>query len=184
MTPDRIWTITFMALSAPWMFVLCRKDLVARRLPNALTLGGLTCALVLATVRGGVSGLVDALTAAGICILILLIPFLVRAAGGGDLKMLAACGALVGTRGVLLLFISMSFSGLLVALVMLCAHRVGAARLKHCFRSAFDWRYDRAAGKAALPPREDESGRIPFSIAIALGTVVTLVSAYLNGGVS
>ena len=97
--------------------------------------------------------------------------------------MLAACGTLVGTRGVLFLFVATSFSGLAVAVAMLAARRASAPRLRHLFRSVFDWRYDRAAGRAALPPREDESGRIPFSLAIAVGTVATLaVQAYGRGG--
>ena len=162
-----------MTLVIPWLIVLCWMDIRSRRLPNALTLGGLAGGLVLAAVRYGTDGCVDALTAAGVCVLILILPFLVRAAGGGDLKMLAACGTFVGMRGVLLLFVAMSFSGLFVAIVMLVARQASAHRLKHIFRSLFDWRYDRAAGKAALPPREDESGRIPFSLAIASGTLIT-----------
>ena len=173
LSPYRIWTMVTMTLVIPWLIVLCWMDIRSRRLPNALTLGGLAGGLVLAAVRYGTDGFVDALTAAGVCVLILILPFLVRAAGGGDLKMLAACGTFVGMRGVLLLFVAMSFSGLFVAIVMLVARQASAHRLKHIFRSLFDWRYDRAAGKAALPPREDESGRIPFSLAIASGTLIT-----------
>ena len=184
MSTYHIWTISTMALIVPWLIVLCRLDIRSRRLPNVLTLGGLVGGLVLAAVRYGTDGLVDALTAAGICVLILLLPFFLRAAGGGDLKMLAACGSFVGVRGVLLLFVAMSFSGLVVALVMLVARQASAHRLKHIFRSLFDWRYDRAAGKAALPPREDESGRIPFSLAIAAGTVITLsLEIFMTGAV-
>ncbi len=121
------------------------------------------------------SGFVDGLSAAGICILFLLIPFLVRAAGAGDLKMLAACGAFVGMKSVLLLLLCVSFAGFFVAVGMLVTRKVGAARLKHAFRTLFDWRYDRKAGRAVLPPKEDEGNRIPFGLAIALGTLATLV---------
>lgn len=183
MSPYRIWTMVTMTLVIPWLVVLCWMDIRSRRLPNALTLGGLAGGLVLAAVRYGADGFVDALTAAGVCVLILILPFLVRAAGGGDLKMLAACGTFVGLRGTLPLFVAMSFSGLLVALVMLVARQASAHRLKHIFRTLFDWRYDRAAGKAALPPREDESGRIPFSLAIAAGTVITLALEAFQVGV-
>lgn len=183
MSLDCIWTLAVLAFSAPWLAVLCRMDVRSRRLPNALTLGGLAVGLALAAVRFGTDGFTDALAASGICVLIMLLPFLVRAAGGGDLKMLAACGTLVGTRGVLFLFVATSFSGLAVAVAMLAARRASAPRLRHLLRSVFDWRYDRAAGRAALPPREDESGRIPFSLAIAVGTVATLaVQAYGRGG--
>ncbi|MBQ7190308.1 MAG: prepilin peptidase [Kiritimatiellae bacterium] len=160
-------------LLLPWLTILCVKDLRTRRLPNVWTLGGLACALVLDFVQGGGVGLMDGLAAAGVCILFLLIPFFVRAAGGGDVKMLAACGAFVGMKQVLLLLIAVSFAGFFVALAMLITGKVGVARMKHAFRTLFDWRYDRAAGRAALPPKEDEGNRIPFGLAIAIGTLAT-----------
>lgn len=173
--PNLSWTILRMALLAPWLAVLCWEDLKTRRLPNAWTLGGLAAGLIVQFGWGGVAGLVDGLEAAGVCVLFLLIPFLVRAAGAGDLKMLAACGAFIGMRQVLLLLLSVSFAGFFVAVGMLVTRKVGAARMKHAFRSLFDWRYDRKAGRAALPPREDEGNRVPFGLAIAIGTLATLV---------
>ena len=169
------WTILRMVLLTPWLAVLCVKDLKTRRLPNLWTLGGLAAGLIVQLGWGGVAGLVDGLEAAGVCVLFLLIPFLIRAAGAGDLKMLAACGAFVGMRQVLLLLLSVSFAGFFVAVVMLVTRKVGAARMKHAFRTLFDWRYDRAAGRAALPPKEDEGNRVPFGVAIAIGTLATLL---------
>jgi len=169
------WTILRMVLLTPWLAVLCVKDLKTRRLPNVWTLGGLAVGLLVQLGWGGVAGLVDGLEAAGVCVLFLLVPFLVRAAGAGDLKMLAACGAFIGMRQVLLLLLSVSFAGFFVAVGMLVTRKVGAARMKHAFRSLFDWRYDRKAGRAALPPREDEGNRVPFGLAIAIGTLATLV---------
>ena len=161
-------------LLAPWLVVLCIKDIKTRRLPNAWTLGGLAAGLLVGLGQGGIAGFLDGLEAAGVCVLFLLLPYLVRAAGAGDLKMLAACGAFVGMRNVLALLVAVSFAGFFVAVGMLLARKVGAARMKHAFRVLFDWRYDRRAGRAALPPREDEGNRVPFGIAIAIGTLVTL----------
>lgn len=164
-----------MALLAPWLVALCVKDVRTRRLPNAWTLGGLAVALVVDFGLEGVSGLLDGLAAAGVCVLFLLVPFLVRAAGGGDVKMLAACGAFVGMRSVLLLLLATSFAGLFVAIGLVVRKAVGLARVKHALRCLFDWRYDRAAGRASLPSKDDEANRIPFALAIALGTAATLV---------
>lgn len=172
---DGTWTILRTAILLPWLVVLCYKDLTSRRLPNVLTLSGLAVGLVLDFGWAGLSGFLDGLAAAGVCILFLLIPFLVRAAGAGDLKMLAACGAFTGMRQVMLLLLAVSFAGFFVALGMLIARKVGLPRMKHAFRSLFDWRYDRKAGRAALPPKEDEANRVPFGVAIAIGTLVALV---------
>lgn len=174
MTPIS-WIILRAVLLTPWLAVLCIKDIKTRRLPNAWTLGGLAAGLAVQFGWSGVAGLIDGLQAAGVCILFLLVPFLIRAAGAGDLKMLAACGAFVGMKQVLLLLLAVSFAGFFVAVAMIIARKVGMARMKHAFRSLFDWRYDRSAGRAALPPKEDEGSRIPFGIAIAVGTWVTLL---------
>lgn len=173
--PSHAWILLRVALLTPWLAGLCWKDLKTRRLPNVWTLGGLAAGLVVQFGWGGVEGLLDGLEAAGVCVLFLLIPFFVRAAGAGDLKMLAACGAFVGMRQVLLLLLAVSFAGFFVAVGLLVTGKVGVPRMKHAFRCLFDWRYDRAAGRAALPSKEDEGNRVPFGVAIALGTLATLI---------
>ena len=169
--------IVRIVLPVPWLAALCASDWKSRRLPNVLTLGGLAAALVFDFGIGGLGGLADGLEAAGVCILVL--PFLVRADGAGDLKMLAACGAYAGMRLVLPFLLAVSFAGFFVALAMLVSRKVGAARMKHAFRSLFDWSYDRKAGRAALPPREDEGNRVPF---IFGSRVSLLTEAMLRSG--
>ena len=140
-----------------------------------LTLGGLLVALAMALGLGGMPALVDPLMAAGCAFLFLIIPFLLRAAGAGDVKMLAAAAAFLGLHTVPFFLLATSFAGLFVAIVMIFMRQVSAARLKHAFRTLFDWRYDRKAGKAALPPKDDERARVPFGCAIAIGTWATLI---------
>ena len=168
------WLIFRAGILTPWLGCLCWSDAKRRRLPNVLTLGGLLAALCAQAGFWGMPGLRDGLAAAGVCALFLLIPFLVRAAGAGDLKMLAACGAFAGLRETPFLLMAVSFAGLLVAVPMLIMRKVAAARLVHAFRCLFDWRYDRAAGRAAIPPKDDERVRVPFGIAIAIGMWATL----------
>ena len=170
------WLIFRASILTPWLGYLCWSDAKRRKLPNVLTLGGLVAGLCAQAGWNGLHGFTDALGAAGIAVAFLLIPFLVRAAGAGDVKMLAACGAFLGMRWMPLFLMAVSFAGLFVALAMLFMRKVTTARLKHAFRCVFDWRYDRAAGKAALPPKDDERARVPFGIAIALGTWLTLIT--------
>lgn len=167
-------------LLTPWLIALCVSDVRRRILPNKLTLGGLAVGLALAAGFGGASGFLDALAAAGCGVLFLILPFLLRAAGAGDVKMLAACAAFVGLAQLPFFLMAVSFAGLFVALVMIAMKQVSAARLKHAFRTLFDWRYDRKAGKAAIPKRDDERARVPFGCAIAIGTWATLVNEWLS----
>jgi len=164
-----------LALLTPWLIALSVSDVKRRILPNVLTIGGFLVALALALGLGGIPALVDALYASGLAFLFLFIPFLVRAAGAGDVKMIAAAAAFLGFARLPFFLMATSFAGLFVAVVMICMKQVTAARLKHAFRSIFDWRYDRKAGRAAIPKRDDERARVPFGCAIALGAWATLI---------
>ena len=142
--PSYDWII--LAAATPWVFFLCRSDWRERRLPNVLTLGGL--AVVLAFRLGwGFSFFLDGIFGALLCGGFLLIPMLLHAAGAGDVKMLAACGAACGLGLSLYFLLATSLFGLLLVVVMLCARAADGARLKHYARVLFDWRYDRAEGR-------------------------------------
>jgi len=166
--------------ASPWLACLCRSDWKTRRLPNRLTLGGLVVALVFRLGFGGVAFL-DGLGGMLVCGAFLLLPVLLRAAGSGDLKMIAACGAVAGFSDCLNFLLAMSLCGLALVIVMLATRAADGARLKHYARSLFDWRYDRAAGRAALPPKEAESVRVPFGIAIAAGLWLVLLLRCAKG---
>ena len=172
------WTIFRAILLTPWLIWLCRSDVKSRRLPNAGTLGGLAAGLLVQSGWWGWSGLKDGILAVCIAVGFLLIPFLIRAAGAGDVKMLAACGAFIGLRWTPVFLMAVSFAGLFVAAWMLCCRQVTVARLKHAFRCLFDWRYDRKAGRAAIPAKDDERARVPFGVAIAIGTWATLIAEF------
>lgn len=169
-----IWLIFRASILTPWLGYLCWSDAKHRRLPNVLTLGGLAAGLCVQAGFWGWAGFKDGLAAAGVAVLFLILPFLLRAAGAGDVKMLAACAAFLGLRETPLFLVAVSFAGLFVAVAMLLARKVTAARLEHALRCLFDWRYDRAAGRAAIPPKDDERTRVPFGIAITIGTMATL----------
>ena len=158
-----------------WGGVLSWYDCRERRLPNALTLGGAAVALVWRLGYGGAPMFLNGFVAAMLGGLFLLIPFLMHGAGGGDVKMLAGAGAVVGLERLLTLMLATSLAGVVFGAVMLAAGKLDGARLKHLLRCGFDWRYDRRAGAAGLPPKESESVRIPFSLPIAIGLVAAML---------
>ena len=73
-----------------------------------------------------------------------------------------------------------SLAGLLLAVVMLLMRRVNTARLKHYLRCLFDFRYDREAGRNAMPPPDTEACRVPFGVAIAIGLWSYLLMQLIN----
>ena len=66
------------------------------RIPNPLTVSGLLLGLGLGVLLGGVGGLIDAACGALVAALVPLLLFRARALGGGDVKLFAALGALLG----------------------------------------------------------------------------------------
>ena len=159
---------------SPWLYLLCRSDWKQRRLPNVLTLGGLVVFLVF-RLGAGWEYFLDGLFGVLICGGFLLLPVIFRAAGAGDLKMIAACGAAAGMRDSLNFLLAMALAGLVLVIVMLTMRAADGARLKHYARCLFDWRYDRKAGRATLPPKDEERVRVPFGIAIAAGLWAVLI---------
>ena len=166
-----------LCLAAPFLAVLCWKDCRTRTLPNAWTFALTVLAIVMRFAGEGVGGLWDGALGGMVCGAFLLLPFLMRAAGGGDVKMMFSVGVLTGFRLCVAELLFVSVGGLAVAVFMMLSRRVSLARVKHGFRCVFDWRYDRVAGRAALPPVSDERVRVPFGVAIAIGTVAALVYA-------
>jgi prepilin peptidase CpaA len=159
-----------------WAVALSVYDLKYRLLPNWLTLGGAAVALLLRLAAGGSAGLVDGFAAGAVAGVFMLLPFLMRGAGGGDVKMLFAAGIMAGWSRLLLLLWFMSIAGLVLAVAMLALKQVEGARLKHYARCAVDWRYDRKAGAAALPPKESAKVRVPFALAIGAGLILAMVA--------
>ena len=152
----------------------CATDLTLRRIPNVLTFGTALAALVYGAVNGGGSGL--EVTIAGWCAgaLIFMPFFLLGGMGAGDVKLLAAIGAWIGIPAVLWAAIYTSIAGGAVAIVV--------ALMRGYLRTAvsnigFMTRYWMTVGPrpvAGLTLDSNSSIRLPYAIAIFIGTVMTL----------
>jgi len=173
-------TVYVIAAATPWVAVLAWYDWKFRRLPNWLTLGGAAAALAWHFGWGGVPYLLNSLLGGVVAGGLLLIPFLIRAAGAGDVKYLFAGGLLTGFPAVFPMLLLASLFGLVLGIAMRLCGALDGARVKHLFRCLFDWRYDRAEGRKSLPSREDERARIPFGVAISAGVWTTLLLRLLG----
>lgn len=170
-----LWKII---LASPWLIYLSVCDFRKRQLPNPWVFGGIL--VMLAAAFGvGVQYALGSLVTAFLCSLFLLLPFFLRAAGAGDVKMLFAAGLIAGPGNTLNLILLVSLSGLVLAVLMLCFRRINTARLKHYCRCLFDFRYDREGGRKNLPNPDTEACRVPFGVAIAAGLFLNLLMQLL-----
>ena len=98
-------------------------DLRTRLVPNALTGAAAVSGIALAVTGFGQVGVAGAL-AGGLLGLTLMLPgYLFGATGGGDVKLLAASGTLLGPERILIAFFIMAIGGGLIALATAAARR-------------------------------------------------------------
>ena len=98
-------------------------DLRTRRVPNTLTGAAAAAGIVLAVTRFGEVGMVPAILG-GLLGLTLMMPgYLFGATGGGDVKLLAAIGTLLGPERIVIAFFVMAIGGGLIALATAAARR-------------------------------------------------------------
>lgn len=146
-------------------------DLRRRRIPNAIAFGGAAAALALHALLPAGIGLADALAGLGVGLALLLPFYLLRAAGAGDVKLMAMVGAFLGPVDALGAVFGTFIAGALLAIAV--AIHAGALRqfahnLKLIAYAAFA-RLSFAQGPL-FDARTDTVARIPYAVAIAAGT--------------
>lgn len=78
------------------VFIAATSDLVFRRIPNVLTLGGVLIGVALHAAVSGPRGALFAVIGAIACSIVPIMGFVRNEMGGGDVKLFAAIGALAG----------------------------------------------------------------------------------------
>jgi prepilin peptidase CpaA len=94
-------------------------DLRFRRIPNWLCAAGVIAGFTLNGSSAGLSGLRTAALGFGLALLIYVPLFILRAMGGGDVKLMAAVGAMTGPSHWLAIFLITAITGGLVAVLLL-----------------------------------------------------------------
>ena len=107
---------TFVILAA-LVLIASLLDLLWRRIPNWLTVNAALLGIVLGFWEDGTSGLGMSVSGLVLGFALLLPGYLLRMTGGGDLKLMAAVGSLLGPRLILYAFLLYILAGLAWALV-------------------------------------------------------------------
>ena len=96
----------FAVLIACLLTTSVTADLMTDKIPNALTLTGLTAGMLIALERAGPSGLIGVMKDVVLMFLVTFLLFCLRALRGGDGKLLCALAALLGlqTAATILLY--------------------------------------------------------------------------------
>ena len=157
-------------------------DVKARRIPNLLTGGSIAAGLLLHLVLGGWRQMGASAVAGLIAGAIFLVFFLAGGMGGGDVKLMAAVGCIVGLPELRLVMTATVFTGAILALI-LAAYR---GRLRQTFDNLLALlAHHRRFG---LTPHHEihvgneEMVRLPYALSITAGCLAALCALTLGHG--
>jgi prepilin peptidase CpaA len=150
-----------------WLFFLClavavaatAEDLWRRRVSNLITLGALVSGIAAHFVLFGWAGVWNSVQGCFFGFLVFLIFFLMGGMGGGDIKLMAGFGAIVGGERIWVAAVLVGMIGGLMAILFLLG------------RTVLRWFRPAAPEPTSAPLRK---AMIPYAPAISLGMLLTI----------
>ena len=159
------------------------EDVRSRRIPNVLVMIGVAFALTihgLMLMRGAdsMSGPEWWSAPAGMAVgLAVMMPlYALRAMGAGDVKLMAMVGAFIGAGPVLWATLCTLIAGGILSIIYMLGRGVAAQTLSNVRSLLFDWTVRVGSGQGIrAAPLENTAARLPYALAIALGTGASLL---------
>ena len=151
-------------------------DLKTRRIPNWLSLSGVALGVMLNVFLFESDGLWFSLKGLGLAFAVYFVLYLIHAMGAGDVKLMAAVGAVAGPAYWLLILVLTSLLGALAGLLVIATK----GRLRRTFENILviliSFRHGQLPYKEnpELDVRRGEGLRLPHAVMIACGTLVAI----------
>jgi prepilin peptidase CpaA len=173
MSPDSAIRI----LAAVVTIAAAVTDLRSRRIPNWLTLSGVSAGLLFNGVIHGLPGLKTSLGGMALGFGAYFVLYCLRAMSAGDVKLMAAVGAIVGPSDWVAVFIASAVAGGVLAVVLMFAKGRAKETLWNTFFIAGELAHFRAPfqRRKELDVKNPHALKLPHGVAIAAGTVVCLL---------
>ena len=146
-----------------------------------VTFSTIVLALLLYSLHAGLTGLLFSLKGLGVGFCLLLLPHLLGGIGAGDVKLMAAVGAVLGVEQTFLAFLIIAIIGGLTSLAMLAARRQLWATLRHMASSFFIFCGGAGLSVFKVDRETLRQDGIPYGAVIAGGTVVFFVYQLVVG---
>lgn len=142
-------------------------DLKSRRILNILTFPTMMIGLTYHTINAGLDGLIFSGIGLLLGLGLLFIPYLMDGMGAGDVKLLAAIGALKGAAFVLGAFLFTAIIGGLIATIILITKKELLTTIKRLL-------FFTKIGKLHGLDQSEYHHAFPYGVAIVLGTALQL----------
>jgi prepilin peptidase CpaA len=171
--------VALLVILLGWAIVV---DVRSRRIPNLLVVTGLVGVFAVSGAEAAFAG--DDLVqywktplfgmVAGFFLMLPL--HLLRAMGAGDVKLMAMVGAFIGAGPVVWAALCTLIAGGVLSLVYMLGRGVATQTLGNVRALLFDWTVRIGSGQGIrVSPLENTAVRLPYALAIALGTLASLL---------
>lgn len=166
MMPMEYWGCFLMLIAA---FV---TDLRTMKIPNWLTVPGMAGGVLFHALNGGWAGGWFAVKGAGIGFAVMLLLYLLRAVGGGDVKLFGAIGAWMGiTLTLSMMMYSIIIAGC-IGLLILIWRRETWVRTRRIIQSVFGAAVLRSVAPIQVTARNQL--QFPFMLAVLPGAILSV----------
>ncbi|GEN45081.1 A24 family peptidase [Alkalibacillus haloalkaliphilus] len=142
-------------------------DILSRKILNIITFPAMLLGIGYHTYINGLEGLTFSLIGLLVGFTILLIPFLLGGIGAGDVKLMAAIGALMGAQFVFYAFLLTALIGGIISIFLMLKNRTLFPFFKRIY---FKLIYKQ---QLATEPRKKHIS-IPYGVPIVLGTFIVM----------
>ncbi len=157
-------------------------DIRSRRIPNLVTMTAFLAGFAVHAALNGVSGLLHAAAGAGLALLVYFPLFLLRGMGAGDVKLMAAAGALAGPRAWFWIFVVAAVTGAAAGILLaLSQGRLRSTLINTGFivRQLLSFRVPHLT-REDLSVDCSRALRLPHGVAIAVAVWVVVLAAWLG----
>lgn len=155
-------------LASIFILTICVTDTLHAKIPNLANLGLIIMGTSYNIYMAGLTGLLTSILGFVAGLLLLILPYLMGGMGAGDVKALAALGALVGPNDIFQVFLYMALVGGAMAII----HYAMADNFKNKWRdflTSFRAFIYTKNVSLLVPSRCGERLRFPYAAAIAFG---------------
>jgi prepilin peptidase CpaA len=165
------WTGAFALTGAA-----CWFDVRTRRIPNSLTFPAAAGGLLAATLAYGGQGTLS--SGAGLLVgLAIFFPlFLLKGLGAGDVKLMGALGAWLGTSVIFSVAFYTSLAGGVLALMLIVKHRYGRQAARNLWLLLAHWRVAGIKPLDSITLETSSGPKLPYALPIAAGLALAFWS--------
>jgi prepilin peptidase CpaA len=147
----------------------CWCDLRTRRIPNRLTFPAAALGVVAATVAHGTPGALSSAVGLFVGVLLFFPLFALRGLGAGDVKLMGALGAWLGTSVVVGVAFYTTLAGGVLAIALIVRHRYGGQAVRNLWLLLTHWRVFGLRPLDAVTLETSAGPKLPYALPIAVG---------------